>query len=390
MKGIIGNPARNEKFFDRKDILDEIYEAIEDGNNLLISAPRRVGKTSILFYLADHPTDKFYIVYTITESINDSNQFFQKLFESILDSDTLDNYGKIPGKAIDLFKEWASRIKSFSIKDGSIEFADKREGDFYKEFLTFLDKIDLNGNQIVLMIDEFPVTVENIIKEKGTEAAISFLKQNRAIRQNEKLSKKIKFIYTGSIGLYSIVRSIDSTVEINDLMEIKVKPLSLHDSKLFITKLLSEHNINISSDSLEYLIDKIEWTIPFYLQLAAREIRDIYQINPKEIDRQFINVAFNKIIENGNIYFDHYRGRLNKIFEHTELEFIKALLKKLAETISIQSNVIHDLAVKYSVENKYKLLLDALIYDGYIMNTTESDSYRFYSPILKKWWEKNV
>jgi len=53
----------------------------------------------------------------------------------------------------------------------------------------------------VLMVDEFPQTIENIVRNSNEQAAIQFLQSNREIRQNPALSQHLQFIYTGSIGL---------------------------------------------------------------------------------------------------------------------------------------------------------------------------------------------
>jgi hypothetical protein len=55
---IIGQAARGNNYFPRPAITKQIWERIETGANLLLVAPRRVGKSSILFNLLDHPQEK--------------------------------------------------------------------------------------------------------------------------------------------------------------------------------------------------------------------------------------------------------------------------------------------------------------------------------------------
>jgi uncharacterized protein len=47
MKSVIGAAARGENFFDRKEDLAQFWGDL-DGDSLLLLAPRRVGKTSVL------------------------------------------------------------------------------------------------------------------------------------------------------------------------------------------------------------------------------------------------------------------------------------------------------------------------------------------------------
>jgi hypothetical protein len=39
-------------------------------------------------------------------------------------------------------------------------------------------------------VDEFPETIKKILYESGKEAAVQFLSQNRAVRQNHRLADK--------------------------------------------------------------------------------------------------------------------------------------------------------------------------------------------------------
>ena len=63
MKIRTGNPVRGENFFKRKLLIDKFWEQIETGNNILLVAPRRVGKTSLMFYLMDNPKENYYFIF---------------------------------------------------------------------------------------------------------------------------------------------------------------------------------------------------------------------------------------------------------------------------------------------------------------------------------------
>ena len=87
MKLSIGKTATGDNFFLRDDIVDEIYEALEEGQNLLLSAPRRVGKTSIIHYIKDNPADEYYCVYVDTEDVSDLVGDIEEVTEFVGDGD---------------------------------------------------------------------------------------------------------------------------------------------------------------------------------------------------------------------------------------------------------------------------------------------------------------
>ena len=45
--------------------------------------------------------------------------------------------------------------------------------------------------ELVIMVDEFPQTLENIINNQSKQAALKFLQSNRELRQNSKISDKL-------------------------------------------------------------------------------------------------------------------------------------------------------------------------------------------------------
>ncbi|PSL50243.1 hypothetical protein CLV51_1011587 [Chitinophaga niastensis] len=48
MKNVIGLPARGENFYQRTREIEKVIQSLSNGNNIQITAPRRIGKTSIL------------------------------------------------------------------------------------------------------------------------------------------------------------------------------------------------------------------------------------------------------------------------------------------------------------------------------------------------------
>ncbi|MEA5458904.1 hypothetical protein VB796_07640 [Arcicella sp. LKC2W] len=393
MKLSIGKTATGEDFFLRNDVVAEIYEALNEGNHLLLSAPRRVGKTSIIHYIKDNPTEDYYCVYVDTEDVTDSQTFFKVLLKAIFDIENKSRYQKSIEKAGKTIKGFFDKIDNVDIGGFfSIDFSgkDNESIDYYEKFKDFLEKVDLDNRKILLMVDEFPVTIEHIKDEQGEQAARNFLKQNRSIRQNDKYNQKIKFIYTGSIGLLSVVKKLNATVDVNDILPYKLKPLTLTEGLELSQNLLQTYKIEIEENVLKYLLkDKIEWLIPFHIQLSIKEIRDLFRIAPQKVNSEFIDKAFNELILNGDIYLDHYRGRLSKVFNRDELTLVHGILKKLTEQQTVNEAELYDLAVKHHLENSFKNILLTLEYDGYIVEYSDK-KWRFYSPILKKWWSKNV
>jgi len=333
----------------------------------------------------------YYPIFIEVESISDSNTFFKEITRKIFDLDQIENFTGITRKALKSAKEILSKIKKFNIDlkgEFSIEVKEDQQPDYFEEFTQIISEIDLDGLKILLLIDEFPVAVENISNKHGVKDAIDFLKLNRKLRQDHQTADKIQFVYTGSIGLYSIVKGLGATGEINDLYEIRIPQLNKKEASRLVYGLL--HMYDTERIDTEYLLEKIEWRIPFYIQLITNEIKDILYENDKIEGRDLIDKAFEELIEHVNIYFDHFRTRLNKILNKNELDFAKNILAIISENKEIDIKLIPDIAKEFDVQDTKMKIIEILKYDGYINNNEDRNIFRFNSPIMREWWLKNV
>ena len=130
-----------------------------------------------------------------------------------------------------------------------------------------------------------------------------------------------------------------------------------------------------------------------FIQIIIDEIDKIdWQENEskkRKVTNEIVNEAISNALENRS-YFEHWYSRLRIAFKGNSYKFVIGILDKLSEVEIIHKNEIFDLAVKNSIENDYKEILNSLKYDGYINNTQNIKEYRFNSPFLKMWWYKKV
>jgi len=149
-------------------------------------------------------------------------------------------------------------------------------------------------------------------------------------------------------------------------------------------ELLKGLDFTMGEDTINYMINEIKWLIPFYIQLAMDKIQDIYdEENLIAIYNKSVDIAIKRMIEE-NYKFSSWHERL-KVYKNDDYKFIIELLNIISITRAkmMTYNEVHDLAVKYNLEEIYKDLLDTLIDDGYINNDEEGKLYTFTSPILR-------
>ena len=390
MQNIVGQIASKENFYMRPREIRRINQNLAAGANLQIAAPRRVGKSSILYYFLDNPEKGFVHLYFQVESARSKNEFYRKIYKEIIKSDAVGTGKKFFEQLNATTNDFLKRLKGITIAGSGIDFHDAEEIDYEEELLNLLRGLDLGRDRLVLMIDEFPEVILNIVEDnegKATEAK-KFLQSNRELRNNVNLKDKVQFIYTGSNSLNLTVGNLDSSSLINDLAAIPVLPLKEEEAQEMLISILNTYKFGLKTEIADYIIARVEWMIPFYFQLIIHEI--INDIAPGEdITKEVVDKAFDASLEQRNDHhFEHYVKRLKRVFTEGEQDFIKIFLCQLAANEKLDRNQVLNLATGLISEEQTRRLLEALKYDGYIIDLTNAE-YKFNSPILKNWWKNH-
>lgn len=386
MKNCVGQVVRGDDFWEREVELENIWDAIDSGSHILLVAPRRVGKTSIMHKIKDEPKDGYIVIYIDTESADNENEFWHKLFNAMMEEDFVN---KLKSKSKVLYEK-LTNVKIQKVSTSGVEFGDGKRLDYAVAFETLIRDLDID-KKLIIMIDEFAQTIENIIKYEDIKNANSLLKAHRTLRQNHRVSEKMTFVYAGSIGLESVVSKINSIKIINDLNNIKVLPLSKSEAYKFTSQLCSSVRIDLNKDMINYFLEKVEWLIPFYIQLLIQELKILSREDADHpLDNGSIDEAINRMLEHRS-YFESWQTKLKESFSIDEYKFAKEILNIISQNNTMSASEIINIATKHELdEDEAKDMIRTLVYDGYINNNENPKVYRYNSPILRQWWNKNV
>jgi len=385
MRNIVGQPVSGKDYFKRAAITRLIYRRLDAGSNLFMAAPRRVGKTSIMYHLRDNPKKGYAFLYIPTESIGSSELYFKRLFEALLNSDIISKAVKASQKSKKVFEYITDKVKKIGAFGVEVELKINEKDTYADTFLELMKKLDSSEIKLVIMVDEFPSTVENIHQKHGLAEAVHFLKLNRTIRQES--AGGIQFIYTGSIGLPAIVNRLNAPESINDLNQVDIPPISEEDGIIFIKKLLDNAEVPFETAAIHYLLEKVNWLMPFFIQLSVQELIDIFDQEQATITKQIIDKAFDRISNRrNNIHFDSYYNRLKDTFSKEDYELALGILNTVAEENEIPKQDLLKKLTSKNTKKSFVPIIESLEYDGYI--NLSNGKYSFNSPILQLWWNK--
>jgi len=382
-KIIVGKEATGEFYFRRIGIENEIWSELTKGNNVLIAAPRRVGKTSIMKYItSENNNPDFKLIFKNVQGINEEIDFYKVIYELII-------------SCLEGLKGWKNKLKDYYSKvgiaeisfSGSVKFETK-EFDYLKALNDLIPQFEPDGETIVLLIDELPEVLHNLYKNGKKQDAHNILKNLRHWRQEPKF-EKIRFVLAGSIGIHYIINLINGRpADINDLKTIHYLPLDDNEFDAYINTVTAGATISYLPKLKKYIKTKINYLVPYFVNLLIDEIdKTCRSKNQRKISTKDIDEAMTKVIKE-NHQFSDWKVRLSGYMPKADFDFVNDILIHIAHKDEISIQGIYDKAQKHTKTDVYMDFINDLEQDGYITKR-EDGKYIFISPFLKEFWKNN-
>lgn len=388
MDNIVGKPVTGGDFFGRTHEVARLTSMVEREHVLLL-APRRVGKTSLLFELQRTlpPRGPVSAVYASVAGVRSELEFVRVLLEAVAAT----RAGK-PLRAGRLGRWWrrgGRRIKSVGVIGGSVELessagAWQEQADLAIGELLAIDTIWL------LMIDELPNMVLALTEEEPTgNRARAFLQWFRTVRQAPAGAKKLRFILAGSVGLDSVTRRYNVSAAINDLRGWRLGPYDAATANAFLGELAATYQLTLSPEVRGRVCAHAEWLIPYHLQVIFSALRDHVGTRPPTTDD--VDAAVDTLLDHRH-YFSPWDERLGAAIgkphdEHARLILTACSLDGTgASTATVRTALARAIVDQGERERALGWILDVLVNDGYLVN--EGERWRFRSGLLRRYWRR--
>lgn len=376
---IIGKEATGKFYYRREAFENEVWSEILKGNNVLIAAPRRVGKTSVMKYMTENSIENYKLIFRNVQGIDSEKQFYKTIYELIIIC--LNKFKK--NKA--LIQNYIKKMRISEITTSGIKI-ETSEIDYLTEINSLIPQLEEDGENIVLLIDELPEVLHNLYLNGQKETALNILKNLRHWRQEDDF-KKIQFVLAGSIGIHYVVNAISGrSSDINDLYKIIHQPLNEEEVHDYIITVTKNATVQYNEELINHIKNKVQYFVPYFINLMLDEINRtaIKKENPN-ITIENINEAFSAIIKN-NDNFSDWKKRLTDYLPKEDFKFINEILTHISHKDSINIHNVYDIAVKHNKEDNYMDFIRDLEQDGYIVENGKD--YIFISSFLKEYWKQ--
>lgn len=376
----MGRLAEGDAFFDREEILGRAWDLLKT-SNLLLLAPRRVGKSSLLNRMrADGASRGYKTLYLSVPDAEDELDFIKRLVRAFQDIDWGGNGW------VEKFKRNLPEELELVLKTSLVELKAKRFD--WRRPAEQLEAILKDGDSnTVLLIDELPLLIGSIVHEdpEGRRAERFLLWLKRLREQYPP-----RWFFAGSIGLDSVARKLKLSGTIHDLQPIELGAFSAAKARNYLIGRGNFYGWHLSENTIDAILDAVEWPIPFHLNLLFEELRMAVSDGLGDPSPELVEEAIRRLMMNGRTHFDHWDERLAKLMDPHFQRYSELILSVVCrEAQGVQITTI-DLRMSQEVTDDrsraqlVRQLFDLLIGDGYLVRN--QDSIRFRSSLLRRYW----
>ena len=344
-------------FCDRERETDAILNALSNGRNITLIAPRRMGKTGLIHHAfhrlnEEQPqTVTLYMDIFSTQNLGD--------FVRLLAGTVLGQLDSVPQKALNRIGRFIRSCRPVVLFDEitgmpkvSVDVAAKDEDATLREIFDYLASAE---SRCCIAIDEFQQIAE--YPEKGVEALL---------RSYIQFLPNVNFIFAGSKQhvmqemFMSSKRPFYQSTQLLMLGAVEIERYC-HFAQSFF----GNRNRTLPSEIFDFIYTEFEGHTWYIQNILNR----VYGYDTAEVDRELVEYAVSQIIaESEYLYAD-----LLKAYSAGNVRLLKAIAREgcVKEILSGEFIARHRLKASSSVSSSLKKLIDnELIYktdNGYII-----------------------
>ena len=377
---------------DTKDVMgreNEIarYWSVLERQGLIISAERRIGKTHIVLKMLDECRDGYLPFYQDLERVHSMGDLIRSIYDTIQQS--LSTWPKLKAHVVKWSALLPDRIASVNLPTG---------GSTWHVLLSeaFDDLIGIADERRILMLwDEFPLMLYNLQQREGPDTAIQLLDHLRALRIAR--ARRLRFLFTGSIGLHLVLRSLrkagNANDPVNDMLSLTVPPMAHEDTCELAAALLKE--TRAAPVQIPDLASRIAGEIggfPYYVHHVVDQLNLLRRPPTLQDVTSAVDTLVYDSEDPANI--NYYVTRLSLYYTAADRAVALVILDTMAgltspapvpELLNLCRHQEPSLA-----DERFREVLTALAEDHYIelRKCVDGAAYDFRWQLVKRWWKE--
>ncbi len=346
-RNIVGAVARDNNFYGRQEFILQLWETLHT-KSIFLSAPRRFGKTSIMYRMYDHPSNNWQVTHLELQHIESPAEFVSVIIKSLNPDST----------------------------------TEATEGTWKEEGSRFFES--LGQEKILFLLDEFLYMLKNF-KVLVSEFSEWFQSQRQS-------ASNCRFLIASSDSLNFCLKQHGIKEDFPDFVEKRIPPLSKEEAIGFIDEILLSENIRLGLNLKERILDLVGTPVPYFIQLILAEVLNYYATSQVPLSEEVLEKIYSERILGPDCkqYFHYFFEQLSM----HPFEFRNAagrLLKELSARNYVDYQELWELYKESSGKEDSVEFESILTYleDEFYIKKDEDRTYSFFCSILKDWWQRN-
>jgi AAA+ ATPase superfamily predicted ATPase len=337
-----GTVVKANNFYDRKEETKQLVATLSGGNNVVLYAPRRFGKTSLIFRVIEQL--EFICIYFDFMPVF-SPESFVRLYTKAL-SEKQSNLNKFAQIFTSIIKS-IRPVLTFG-KDGtpefSIDFANaKIDETLISQLLDIPEQLASGGKRVIVFFDEFQEV--NKLKNINFEALL---------RSKIQQQQKTNYLFFGSkTHLLKEMFNDKKKAFYNSASQMTIGTLPQKDTIEFLQTKFADSQIVIDEDTAKYLI-AVAGDIPHYIQLLASEVWQTSVNNQAFITKETVDESAKKVL----VYKSDYYMELFDRQSQSSKQLLKSLTIEGKSIFSSEYTKKHHLPAASTLQRAVKGLIN--------------------------------
>lgn len=394
MQSSTGRWVSGDDFFDRDGELRVLESRVRDGNHLMMTGQRRMGKTSVLREMGRRlERDGWIFLFADVEGAASEEDVVTNLAEAVHRVRPMASRAwRTMGRGL---AKLAKQVEQLSAHEFAVKFrSELTSGNWRRHGEHLIAHCASFGKPVLMAVDEVPIFLARLLKQDGgVQRVDEFLSWLRAAFQQHRDRSPV-LIVSGSIGLVPLVQRLGISDRINYLDPFRLGPWDRETSIKCFEVLAESYDFSLDEGVASAAYEYLGIGIPQHVQSFFARLRDYALMNDRErIVLADIPVVYEKELlgPSGQNDLAHYETRLRDgLGDASRYGISMEILAEAAVAGAFSADARRHLAARYSkllpnAPQQVTEVLDVLVHDGYL--EASGDSHRFDSNLLRDWWK---
>ena len=392
------NWVDGDRFFDREVELEALGERIREGTHTLLTAQRRMGKTSLVRELLRRLAEagEFDAVFVDLEAAMDPADAIAEI--GVQARPLSGAWDRIKGSFANALREAGNRLEELAVADMRVRLrAGIDAGNWPRRGDAVFAALASDDKPVVLALDELPILVNRLLKDdtgivtaQGKRSADEFLSWLR--RNGQTHRRQVTMILSGSVGLEPLLEQAGLSAHANIYAAYDLKPWSEETAAACLAELAGTYGIGLPPEVGEDMCRRLRCCIPHHVQMffdkLHEHLRHAGRRNATTDDGE--RVYLHEMLSvRGQADLQHYEGRLQTVLGKSGYPVALEILTATAVVGRLDRDTLELYRVHFAAREddgapSVEDVLHVLEHDGYLER--EDGGCRFASGLLEDWW----